>query len=187
MFGPFWFARHTVRAFTPRRSCRRSSGGGGCLLAFLALAAIGGITGTQSAQTPTAGPYGYTQGSGGTLIPAYTPSGGGGHYPGGPAWTPGPPLPAHIPPVPAAPAVTSAPLTLSWGFITLAAVIVILGGPAIIGSRMAPTPIKVRTAKTRLTNDFYPCCGVATGTMHATTCPTNWQPPENPAQHSDRR
>ncbi|MDT7647997.1 MAG: hypothetical protein QOC75_4997, partial [Pseudonocardiales bacterium] len=72
MFGPFWFARHTVRAFTPRRSCRRSSGGGGCLLVFLALAAIGGITGTQSAQTPTAGPYGYTQGPGGTLIPAYT-------------------------------------------------------------------------------------------------------------------
>lgn len=175
MFGLFWLAR---------RATRRSSGGG-CLGFLLIAAVVGGITGTQSIQTPTAGQYGYTQGPGGTLIPSNGPDGGGGHYVGGPAWTPGPLLPAHVATAPA-PAVAAAPAT-HWGLITLVAIIVIIGGLAIIGSRMAPAPITARPKKSALINDFYPCCGMPTSWEHANICPAFRQPPENPAKDSDRR
>jgi hypothetical protein len=178
----FWMARRTVRSCTRRT---RGGGGGGCLVVFLGLAALGGIAGTQNAPAPTPGPYGYTQGPNG-LTPAYTPGGGGGHYIGGPAWTPSPPIPAHAPIAPIAPIAPAA--TSHWGLITLAAVITVFAGLAFIGARMQPVPILANIPQPNYEpdQDFQPCCGVPTGATHNTWCP-NRRPPDNPAKYSNRR
>jgi hypothetical protein len=154
----FWMARRTIRSCTPRNS---SGGGAGCLLVLLAVAAIGGIAGT-STPPQAAAPPGWTQGPDGVFVPIT------GH--------PAPP-PVHVP---AAPVAAATP-NMVGVLITIGVTVAILGGLALLGSRMAP-------AKTRVP-DFYTCCRLPVGTPHATTCPTQ-RPPEPPhgqAWYSNRR
>lgn len=169
MFGPFWIARHTARAFTPRRryrSCSRntpssSNGGAGCLIVFVGLLILGGILGEQNqAQqpTPVAAAPGWAPGPNGTFVET------------------------HIPVAPIAVAAPATPNLTAGILITATVIIAILGGLALIGSRMAPAPIKVRAR----VDDYQPCCGVPHGATHAAWCPT--LPPDHPqAWYSNRR
>jgi hypothetical protein len=184
MFGLFWLAK---------RATRRSTGGG-CLMLIVGIAVIGGITGTQSSQAPTSGTYGYSQSPGGALKPSYDPGDGGGHYIGGPAWTPGPAIPAHIPPTPApAPTAATAPVAAPTSgigpLLTIGSAVAVIAILAILGSRMTPAPINTSPAKPSPPADgFYPCCGLRGG-KHATTCPTHGEPPgdpQNPTKRSGR-
>jgi hypothetical protein len=65
------------------------------------------------------------------------------------------------------------------GGLVVVVVLTVLGVLTVIGAKM-PQPATPRV-------EFYPCCGMATSTSHATTCPTRKRPPENPAKYSNRR
>ena len=64
------------------------------------------------------------------------------------------------------------------GALVVVVVLAVLGALFVIGTKM-PQPAKLV--------GFYSCCGMATNTSHATTCPTRRRPPENPAKWSNRR
>lgn len=181
MFGPFWIARH---AFRPRRRYRRcgsrqssNSEVGGCAVALflgvMFLVVFGAMNSTpanqfQAPQGVPAGPYGWVEDTSGHFQPAMAP------------------VPVGVPFIPpwATPAPPPEPTT-PWGLITLAAIVLILGGLAFIGWRMNPKP---RTAAITAPHGSatYTCCGKPIGQPHGLNC-RNWQPPQNPATWSNRR
>lgn len=162
----FWMARRTVRSCTRRRSSG-GSGGGGCLVLIVGLIMIGGIIGganTQPAnefQAPPgvpAGPYGWVEDAHGHFQPAMAP------------------IPVGVPFIPpyAAPAPPAGP-TFPGVLVALLTVAFVLGGLAIIGSRMTPKPIW--TPPKDGPPDFPAAEQLGGG----------GPPPDNPAQWSDRR
>lgn len=56
-----------------------------------------------------------------------------------------------------------------------------------VGVTASSAPVREALARVKRVGDFYPCCGLPAGAMHANTCPTFQKPPENPAQWSNRR